>query len=193
MATRVPPGRGEPDPPLTPRHPVRSPMSLASEKSAPPRRSPSFVVLICFVSIVFDGYDLVVYGTTIPSILAYQEWEVTPEQAGAIGSYALMGMLIGTLTVGAITDILGRRKIMLLSITWFSAAMGLSALSTSPEMLGVLRFVAGLGLGGVVGTIAASRLADRIGIKPVAASAFGTATLSILLLSVNFPLALLLL
>jgi len=127
-------------------------MPLASDKPAPPRRSPSFVVLICFVSIVFDGYDLVVYGATIPPILAHREWAVTPEQAGAIGSYALMGMLIGTLTVGAITDILGRRKIMLFSITWFSAAMGLSALSTSPEMLGVLRFVAGLGLGGVVPT-----------------------------------------
>jgi AAHS family benzoate transporter-like MFS transporter len=127
-------------------------MPLASDRPAPPRRSPAFVVLICFVSIVFDGYDLVVYGATIPPILAYQEWAVTPEQAGAIGSYALMGMLIGTLTVGAITDILGRRKIMLFSITWFSAAMGLSALSTSPEMLGVLRFVAGLGLGGVVPT-----------------------------------------
>lgn len=126
-------------------------MSLASARPAPPRR-PAFVVLICFVSIVFDGYDLVVYGTTIPSILAYEEWGVTPEQAGAIGSYALMGMLIGTLTVGAITDILGRRKIMLISIAWFSAAMGLSALSTSPEMLGFLRFVAGLGLGGVVPT-----------------------------------------
>lgn len=127
-------------------------MSPASDRPAPPRRRASFVVLICFVSIVFDGYDLVVFGTTIPSILAYEEWGVTPEQAGAIGSYALMGMLIGTLTVGAITDVLGRRKIMLISIAWFSAAMGLSALSTSPEMLGLLRFVAGLGLGGVVPT-----------------------------------------
>jgi MFS transporter, AAHS family, benzoate transport protein len=126
-------------------------MSLASDRPAPPRR-PAFVVLICFVSIVFDGYDLVVYGTTIPSILAHEEWGVTPEQAGAIGSFALIGMLIGTLTVGAITDILGRRKIMLISIAWFSTAMGLSALSTSPEMLGLLRFVAGLGLGGVVPT-----------------------------------------
>jgi AAHS family benzoate transporter-like MFS transporter len=127
-------------------------MSLASDRPVPPRRSSSFVVLICFVSIVFDGYDLVVYGTTIPSILAYGEWGVTPEQAGAIGSYALMGMLIGTLAVGAITDVLGRRKIMLISIAWFSTAMGLTALSTSPEMLGLLRFVAGLGLGGVVPT-----------------------------------------
>jgi hypothetical protein len=36
-------------------------MSLASDRpagsSALPRRSPSFVVLICFAAIVFDGYD----------------------------------------------------------------------------------------------------------------------------------------
>ncbi|RHW28415.1 MFS transporter [Nocardioides immobilis] len=123
--------------------------SLAPEL---PRRSPSFVVLICFVTIVFDGYDLVVYGSTIPSILEYQEWGVTPEEAGAIGSYALVGMLIGALSAGALTDIIGRRKIILVSVTWFSLAMGLSALSSSPEMLGIVRFLAGVGLGGVVPT-----------------------------------------
>lgn len=127
-------------------------MSPTSGASTLPQRSPSLVVLICFVTIVFDGYDLVVYGSTIPAILKYEEWGVTPEQAGAIGSYALIGMLIGALGAGAITDIVGRRKIILLSITWFSLAMGLSAMSTSPEMLGIVRFIAGLGLGGVVPT-----------------------------------------
>src|SRR3954451_7432345 len=61
-------------------------------------------------------------------------------------------MLGGALTVNGVTDMVGQRKIMLLSISLFSAAMGLSALSTGPEMLGLLRFVAGLGLGGVVPT-----------------------------------------
>jgi MFS transporter, AAHS family, benzoate transport protein len=116
------------------------------------QRSALFVVLICFVTIVFDGYDLVVYGTTVPSILAHEDWGVTPAEAGAIGSYALLGMLIGTFVVGAITDILGRRKIMLISITWFSVAMVLTALAPSAEIFGLLRFVAGLGLGGVVPT-----------------------------------------
>jgi AAHS family benzoate transporter-like MFS transporter len=116
------------------------------------QRSALFVVLICFVTIVFDGYDLVVYGATVPSILAFQEWGVSPAEAGAIGSYALVGMLIGTLVVGAITDIFGRRKIMLISICWFSVAMGLTALAPTAEVFGLLRFVAGLGLGGVVPT-----------------------------------------
>jgi AAHS family benzoate transporter-like MFS transporter len=116
------------------------------------QRSALFVVLICFVTIIFDGYDLVVYGTTVPSILAFEAWGVTPAEAGAIGSYALIGMLIGTLVVGAITDMFGRRKIMLISISWFSVAMGLTALAPNAEVFGILRFVAGLGLGGVVPT-----------------------------------------
>ncbi|MGY1631813.1 MFS transporter [Geodermatophilus sp. SYSU D01186] len=130
-------------------------MSLSSSTPtgrAVGQRSALFVVLVCFVTIVFDGYDLVVYGTTVPSILAFEEWGVTPAEAGAIGSYALIGMLIGTLVVGAITDILGRRKIMLISISWFSIAMGLTALAPNVETFGLLRFIAGLGLGGVVPT-----------------------------------------
>jgi AAHS family benzoate transporter-like MFS transporter len=111
-----------------------------------------WVVMVCFATIVFDGYDLVVYGTTVPSILKYQPWAVTPAQAGAIGSYALLGMLIGTLVVGSLTDVIGHRKVMILSISWFSVAMALTSLAGNPEIFGLLRFIAGLGLGGVVPT-----------------------------------------
>lgn len=112
-----------------------------------------WVVAICLVTIIFDGYDLIVYGAVVPALTAPgSQWELSLAQAGAIGSYALIGMVIGTLIVGALTDILGRRKIMLASIIWFSVAMGLTALAPSPEMFGLMRFVTGVGLGGVVPT-----------------------------------------
>jgi MFS transporter, AAHS family, benzoate transport protein len=110
------------------------------------------VVAICFASIVFDGYDLIVYGTVVPALLEYREWDLTAVEAGAIGSYALIGMLFGAMMVGTITDIVGRRKIMLFCISWFSLFMGLCATAPSPELLGLFRFIAGLGLGGVVPT-----------------------------------------
>lgn len=122
-----------------------------SEARTAPRRG-LLVVAVCFATIVFDGYDLVVYGTTVPSILADKAWAVTPAEAGAIGSYALVGMLIGTLVIGAVTDIIGHRKVLLLCVSWFSAAMILTYLAPNPEIFGVLRFIAGLGLGGVVPT-----------------------------------------
>ena len=43
--------------------------------------------------------------------------EFGPAQAGAIGSYALIGMLVGALGAGAVTDVIGRRRIMLIGIT----------------------------------------------------------------------------
>ena len=124
----------------------------STTRSAQRPTSGLLVVAICFATIVFDGYDLVVYGATVPSILAYQDWAVTPQQAGSIGSYALIGMLIGTLIAGTLTDILGRRRILLLCITWFSVGMALTALSPNVETFTALRFLSGLGLGGVVPT-----------------------------------------
>lgn len=110
------------------------------------------VVAICFATIVFDGYDLIVYGTIVPALLEYGEWDLSAVETGFIGSLALTGMLFGALLVGTLTDIVGRRKIMLFCISWFSLAMGLCAIAPSPEFLGAFRFIAGLGLGGVIPT-----------------------------------------
>jgi len=110
------------------------------------------VVAICWIIVIFDGYDLVVYGAVLPSLLDYGAWNLSPQEAGTIGAYALVGMLIGALIAGTLTDVFGRRKIILLSVSWFSVAMGLCALAPTPELFGALRFVAGLGLGGVLPT-----------------------------------------
>ena len=113
-------------------------------------RSGLIVVALCFLTIVFDGYDLIVYGSAVPSLLAEPGWNMGPAQVGAIGSYALAGMLIGALGAGVITDAIGRRRIMLIGISWFSVLMVACSLAPTPGLLGLLRFLAGLGLGGVI-------------------------------------------
>jgi AAHS family benzoate transporter-like MFS transporter len=125
---------------------VSEPLSATAASS----RRGLAVVAICFLTIVFDGYDLILYGSVVPSLLAEPGWGIGPAQAGAIGSYALAGMLIGALAAGAVTDVIGRRKIVLVGIAWFSVAMGLCAVAPSAEVLGLFRFLAGLGLGGVL-------------------------------------------
>ena len=127
-------------------------MSTELRNEAAPRWKGHAVLILCFVAIVFDGYDLVVYGSTVPTILKFQDWGVTAAQAGLIGSLALVGMLIGTLSVGILTDKLGRRRIMLACIAWFSTCMLLTAFAPSAEVFGFLRFLTGLGLGGIVPT-----------------------------------------
>ncbi|MGH8965489.1 MAG: MFS transporter, partial [Actinomycetes bacterium] len=116
------------------------------------RRSPHWVLAICWVTIVFDGYDMITFGAVLPDLLRYEPWDLSVAEAGRLGALALVGMLIGTLVVGTLTDILGRRRIMLGCLVWFSVAMLLTGLAPSPEVFGLLRFVTGLGLGGVVPT-----------------------------------------
>ncbi|WP_245645364.1 MFS transporter [Pseudonocardia acaciae] len=110
------------------------------------------MLAICWVTIVADGYDLITFGSVLPDLLAYRPWGLTPAQAGQLGGLALLGTLVGGVAVGTLTDVLGRRRIMLGCLVWFSVAMPLTGLAPNPEIFGLLRFVTGLGLGGVVPT-----------------------------------------
>ncbi|MFJ6651053.1 MFS transporter [Streptomyces sp. NPDC091290] len=101
---------------------------------------------------MFDGYDLIVYGATVPALIKYEPWGLTPTEAGAIGSYALVGMLIGALVAGVVTDAVGRRKVLLISVAWFSLSMAVCAMAPSAELFGLFRLLGGLGLGGVMPT-----------------------------------------
>jgi len=127
-------------------------LETSATTKTPQKRRGGLVLALCFFTIVFDGYDLVVFGATVPTLLAHPTWDIDPAQAGLIGSLALIGMLIGTLTVGALTDVLGRRKIMLFCIAWFSVCMLATAAAPNETVFAALRFLTGLGLGGVVPT-----------------------------------------
>lgn len=116
-----------------------------------------WVMAIAATALLFDGYDLVVYGTVVPSLLRdpSQLGALDPAQAGALGSYALMGVLVGALTAGAVGDFLGRRKMMLINIVWFSLGMAFTSLATSIPAFGILRFLTGIGVGALVATAGA--------------------------------------
>jgi MFS transporter, AAHS family, benzoate transport protein len=118
--------------------------------TTPRNRSALGVITLCWLIVVFDGYDLIVYGATIPSLLGEPGWGLTPAGAGRIGSLAFAGMLVGALSGGAIADRFGRRRTIVTSVLWFSLFTGLCGWASSPETFGALRFVAGLGLGALV-------------------------------------------
>lgn len=113
------------------------------------------VLLICWATVVADGYDVVVFGAVVPSLLAEPGWGLTPAGAGLIGSLALTGMFIGSLVVGNLTDRYGRRRMLIVCVIWFSSLTALCAFAPGPEVFGLLRLLAGLGLGGVLPTASA--------------------------------------
>lgn len=115
----------------------------------------SLVLGLCFATIVFDGYDLIVYGSTVPALVEYEPWGLTPQRVGTIGSLALAGMLVGALSIGAVTDRIGRRRVLIGCLTFFSLAMAGCAVSPNAEFFAACRFFAGLGIGGVMPTAVA--------------------------------------
>lgn len=118
------------------------------------RRTVYLVLAVVGISILFDGYDLVIYGAVLSTLLNDPSHigALSPAVAGTLGSYAMIGVMIGALTAGAIGDRVGRRKVMLTAIVWFSVGMALTAMSTSIVMFGFLRFLTGLGVGMIVAT-----------------------------------------
>ncbi|GAB3697052.1 MFS transporter [Corynebacterium nasicanis] len=118
------------------------------------RRTVYLILAVVGISILFDGYDLVIYGAVLSTLLDDPSHigQLSPAIAGTLGSWAMIGVLIGALSAGAVGDRVGRRKVMLTAIVWFSIGMGLTALSNSIFMFGFLRFVTGLGVGMIVAT-----------------------------------------
>lgn len=120
-------------------------------------RTVTWIVALATIGLLFDGYDLVVYGAVVSTFLrdASHIGNVTPAIAGLLGSYALIGVMAGALLAGAVGDLIGRRKVMLIAYAWFSVGMALTAMSTTTAAFGWLRFATGLGIGSLVATTAA--------------------------------------
>ena len=69
-----------------------------------------------------------------------------------ISVIGLVGVMIGALAAGTVSDLIGRRKAMLWTVISFSVLTLLCAFAPNPLIFGMLRFLAGLGLGGVLPT-----------------------------------------
>lgn len=108
------------------------------------------VIALCWLVVIYDGYDLIVYGTTIPSLLKEPGWSLSPDGAGHIGSLAFGGMMIGAMGAGSLADRIGRRRMMVISVVWFSVFTGICGWADGPVWFGLFRFLGGLGLGGLV-------------------------------------------
>ncbi|WP_018309098.1 MFS transporter [Cupriavidus sp. UYPR2.512] len=113
------------------------------------------VLLVCFLAILFEGYDVGVMGAILPSLAEDRSWNLTPLELGALSSYALVGMFFGAFLIGTLSEMMGRRRMLLLCVSVFSLTMLGAAWAPTPTLFGVLRFIGGLGLGGVIPVAAA--------------------------------------
>ncbi len=106
------------------------------------------VVALAFLAVVIDGYDIFVAGFIAPNI--GREWHVPPQQMGMMFSIGLLGVVIGAPLLGALGDRIGRRRAIVIG-SIFYGVMSLACLYTTEIVsFTVLRFLIGLGVGGVI-------------------------------------------
>jgi AAHS family benzoate transporter-like MFS transporter len=139
-------------PAAAPQRPAPGPPAPAAVDGPEKRfsKASAAAVLVCWLLVVFDGYDLIVYGTVQSSLISETGWGLTKATAGTIGSMAFVGMMIGAIFAGRMADSWGRRRTILGCAVVFSVFTVLCAFAPNAAIFGVLRLLAGIGLGGLV-------------------------------------------
>lgn len=111
------------------------------------------LLALCFLIAAADGFDTQCISFVAPTLL--REWNVPRAEFGPLFSAGLFGAMIGAAVLGSMADRLGRKPTVLGCVMLFAAMSLLSTTVTSVEMLGLCRFLGGIGLGGAIPNIIA--------------------------------------
>lgn len=104
-----------------------------------------FLVFFC------DGLDTGIIGFIAPSLLT--EWDITKPQLAPVLSAALIGMSIGAIISGPLSDRFGRKGVIVITTCLFSIFTILCGFASSIGELTFYRFVTGVGLGAAMPNI----------------------------------------
>jgi AAHS family 4-hydroxybenzoate transporter-like MFS transporter len=111
------------------------------------------VAALCTLVQICDGYDINSIGVAVPQLT--HAWNLPGPAFTTAFVWSSIGILVGALSSGPIGDRVGRKPLLLASIAIFGVASLLTAYAGSLEMLAVLRFFTGVGIGGAMpGTVA---------------------------------------
>ncbi|MCX7056884.1 MAG: MFS transporter [Proteobacteria bacterium] len=109
-------------------------------------------IAICVGLNMLDGFDILAMSFSASGVKA--DWQLHDGQIGALLSGGLVGMAVGSLTLGPCADRWGRRRIVLLAAAIAGAGMLLSCAARNFTDLLVLRVITGVGIGGTIASVA---------------------------------------
>lgn len=119
----------------------------------PVTRQQLLVVGLCMFFNMLDGFDITAMAIVATSVS--NELELTADRLGWIFSFALGGMMLGAMFLAPVSDIIGRRKLIIMAMVLIGVSIVLTAsASTLPEFV-ILRFISGLGAGAMLASQAA--------------------------------------
>ena len=107
-----------------------------------------WIIALCLLVVIVDGLDVAVMGFIAPSLK--EQWGISNSDLAPVISAALFGLTIGAMVAGPMADKFGRKKVLLVCVWGFGLFTLAGALADSVSHLVVLRFIAGLFMGGVM-------------------------------------------
>ena len=108
------------------------------------------VLLLCAAVTCVDGFDMQAIGYIAPTL--GKAWHLAPGALGPVFSASLLGLMIGALVGGPIGDRIGRKRVIVVCTAFFGLCSLLTVLADSLNSLMAIRFITGIGLGGVMPT-----------------------------------------
>lgn len=106
------------------------------------------VIVLCLIFNMVDGFDITTMAIVATSVS--NELGLSADKLGWIFSFALAGMVIGAMGIAPLSDIIGRRKIIIMSLLLVGISILLTAKASSLTEFIVLRFISGLGAGSML-------------------------------------------
>jgi AAHS family 4-hydroxybenzoate transporter-like MFS transporter len=102
----------------------------------------------CFVLVTLDGFDNGAVNFAAPVIT--KEWGVAMPAFTSVFGAGLFGLMLGALSSGPLADRFGRKVVVLTSTLVFSIFALATTLAHSIDQLWMLRFLTGIGVGGLM-------------------------------------------
>ncbi len=106
------------------------------------------VVGLCMLLNMLDGFDITTMAIVAGDVS--EELRLTADRLGLIFSFALAGMMAGAMLLAPVSDIIGRRKLIVLSVVLVGGSMLLTANASTLAEFFILRFVSGFGAGAIL-------------------------------------------
>ncbi len=127
---------------------TRTPAAQVSEQldRVPLGRFHWKLLLVSGLGWMFDAMDVLIVSSVVAAVA--KEWNLDATASQWINSANVAGLFFGALGAGWLADRIGRKSVFQITLLIYSIFNGLSAVATGVVLLMLLRFIAGMGLGG---------------------------------------------
>jgi MFS transporter, AAHS family, 4-hydroxybenzoate transporter len=117
------------------------------------QRSSIVFLVVAILAMIGDGFDLAAVGYVVPELV--KQWGVAPKAFTVALTAGVIGLFIGGPLLGHVGDRIGRKKAIIIGLCIYGLLTLATTMVGSLNQLVVLRFLTGIGLGGMIPNVLA--------------------------------------